>query len=455
MAPSTEESSGPTQFSRKYPRVDLIFNEVSGHSDPKDDLDRIKETLNSYFSDVFVWKTTPELDGRDLAQKAIEDGANILIACGGDGTVAAVATAIKVHKMKKGNGSAKPFETVDVSKEQTGDDIATSEGGNHAVDGEESVIEANDTIVPVHQDGKSDSMITTESMILGVIPRGTANALATALEIPSDVSEAARMIADGPLREIDMPTIPKQDENGSTTDSEVPHSMLLQAGIGLEAKCVEHANRSLKSVLGVFAYTYAGWKALFQSSRFSTDVTLHDVHGSLTFADCTASSEKLELKGMRLQGIAVANTAPPTSVLAQGLGEVRPDDGKLEIVCVHGKNALSMIRTVLSLLLSALVKRRTERFNVLGLRARKATITCNPPQTVVVDGELAGKTPITIELNRDQDKMIVIAPNAGVVKQRHRRRSRAIELFLQTAQVVGTVSIAFVLFQRLRSRKDE
>ena len=36
--------------------------------------------------------------------------------------------------------------------------------------------------------------------------------------------------------------------------------------------------------------------------------------------------------------------------------------------------------------------------NVLGLRAAKVNVVCNPPQKVVVDGEVLGFTPVEVEV---------------------------------------------------------
>lgn len=490
MSQSKTDLDGATEFSHQNPRVDLIFNVVSGHSDPEDDLSKVKNILKQSFLTIRVWRTTPELDGFALAEKALDDGANVLVACGGDGTVAAVATAIKIRASQRQN------DVDDESRDNTATDAdhntANSKGDNfkgnnsnetnnvnnnegdaigdvgspgtaYAIESDQPAenitgTDSNNNEQPAESNSKPNGSQTGKAaLILGVIPRGTANALADALEIPSDVSAAARMIANGPLRRIDIPTIPKSEEETTKTDmseeEDPPHSMLLLAGIGLEAKTVKQADRGLKSILGVLAYMVAGLKALFQHKGFSTDVTLHDVYGSLTFAGATASSQMLQLSNMDLQGVTVANAAPPTSVLAQGVGNVCPDDGKLEVVCVQGKNPFGMIRTVIALLFSGLFRRRIERHNVLGLRARKITISCNPQQSIVVDGELAGKTPITIELEQDGDKIDVIAPKADVVTQRNKRRKISLMRFWQNIRGVFFFAVALTLATRMRHKR--
>ena len=68
---------------------------------------------------------------------------------------------------------------------------------------------------------------------MAIIPRGTANAIATALDIPSDLEAACDIALNGTPRTIDTASC-----NGQP--------MVLLAGIGLEATVVEQASRDLK-----------------------------------------------------------------------------------------------------------------------------------------------------------------------------------------------------------------
>lgn len=428
----TRQPKGPTSFSRSHPRVDLIFNEISGQGDPTSDLKLITSTLSAAFSVIHVWKTTAHHDGFHLAREALASGGTLLVACGGDGTVAAVAAAIKQHV------------------------------GGHAV--------------------------------LGVIPRGTANALSAALHIPMRVSTAAQMIAAGTLRRLDFPTVMPSLPSPSTpsvehTDSRgaaneenahdnngyydavaasgidvvpaatgtpketlsIPKSMLLLCGIGLEANTVRRAHRQLKRTIGSAAYAVAGWETIWQQPKFTCDITMYDVDDALMYARGHVRSEKLVLTGLRLQGVTVANAAPPTSVLAQGIGDVHPDDGLLEVVCINSDHPLSMMGTMLSMLRSSLLRRRETRGNVFGMRARKVEIACWPPQRIVIDGEDAGQTPITIGLCAgDVHSIEVIAPKAGTVNRQNRRISRSLTRLWRNVRGFAMFSLAISLLSRSR-----
>lgn len=71
----------------------LIVNPVAGGGKWKQYRDEVLSRLNEKFK-VTVKETTPEIDGRALAQQAKDEKADIVIACGGDGTLTEVASAL-------------------------------------------------------------------------------------------------------------------------------------------------------------------------------------------------------------------------------------------------------------------------------------------------------------------------------------------------------------------------
>lgn len=237
-----------------------------------------------------------------------------------------------------------------------------------------------------------------------------------------------------------------------------PHSMLLLCGIGLEAETVRAAHRRLKRAVGAAAYALAGLGTIWRQPRFSTTLTLYGVHDDLMFANGTATCDSLTLSGLQVRGVTIANAAPAASVLAQGIGAVRPDDGYLEVVCINSEHPLGMIHTMLSMLASALLRRRERRGNVYGLRAKKVRVECEPPQRIVIDGEEAGVTPICIEL-RDGgargiggDCVDVIAPKAGTVNRRKRRFSRSLVRLWRNARGLALLALGVTLLRRRRCR---
>ncbi|CAN8077096.1 unnamed protein product [Agarophyton chilense] len=362
-------------------RVDVIFNVVSGTRDPDRDLDIVREVLGKSFERVVVWQTTPEKDGRALGVEAIEDGASLLVACGGDGTVTGVAAAI-------------------------------------------------------HQAQNRDSK---RRLVLAAVARGTANAFCTALDIPTDVQRATEMIAGGPVRRVDLPVVEVEGSNGR---------MLLLAGIGLEAKAVKAADRSMKRTFGMLAYGLAGLRSIWRQEKFRTTMVLSEVSDNQAFARGELQAKQVRLKDMYLRGVTVVNAAPATSVLAHGIGAIKPDDGLLEVICVSSNSPWDMVRTMIFQLRCALLRVREPRHGVYGMRARAVRVECWPPQPVVVDGEAVGRTPISVSIGGAQDSVLVVAPAAREVSRRRRRFSLALRRLWRNARGVAMFTTAVVLLRR-------
>ena len=278
----------------------LIFNPVAGQGDSERDLEVIKSCLEPELK-LEILFTTKEVSGGELARQAIKDGAEIIIASGGDGTVSAVAEAL--------------IET---------------------------------------------------DLILGAIARGTANAFVNALGIPDTIEAACETILAGTTKQVD-----------TAMCNDRP--MILLAGVGFEAETVEDADREAKDRLGILAYVLSGLKQLQEFIQFTAKIETED-----------------KVITVKASAITVANAAPPSSVLAHGTAGVIYDDGLLDITILAPQTKAGAIATSIQLLQSAGNNEAVERDGVGYLRSKWVKITTDPPQKVVVDGELIGKTPIEI-----------------------------------------------------------
>ncbi|MEM9975999.1 MAG: methylglyoxal synthase [Cyanobacteria bacterium P01_D01_bin.2] len=199
---------------------------------------------------------------------------------------------------------------------------------------------------------------------LGVIPRGTANAFSVAMGLPTDLRQACEAIAAGNTRVVD-----------AAYCNNIP--MILLAGLGFEAEMVDNANRELKNQLGTLAYVLSGAQQLFAQELFRAKIEI--------------DNQTIEFDTV---AVTVANAAPATSVTAQGFGEVIPDDGLLEITIPIPQTRLQGVNMMATLFTSALVKSQFERDDVVCLRTNRLKVTTEPPQKLVVDGELCEANPI-------------------------------------------------------------
>ncbi|KJH70947.1 YegS/Rv2252/BmrU family lipid kinase [Aliterella atlantica] len=202
---------------------------------------------------------------------------------------------------------------------------------------------------------------------LGIISRGTANAFAAALELPDTIEAACETILGGVTRVVD-----------AARCNDRP--MVLLAGIGFEAETVDRADRRAKNRFGVLAYVMAGIQQLRELESFEAEIETEDKVIKTTAAAVT-----------------VANAAPPTSVLAQGPAGVVFDDGLLDVTVVAPSTRAGAIAASYHLLQTALNESATEREDVGYLRAKRVIIRTDPPQKVVLDGEIIGFTPIDVE----------------------------------------------------------
>ncbi|WP_036478189.1 methylglyoxal synthase [Myxosarcina sp. GI1] len=236
-----------------------------------------------------------------------------------------------------------------------------------------AIAEAANLIIASGGDGTVSSVagaVIGTDIPLGIIPRGTANAFGMALGITQQIAQirrACEIILAGKTRVVD-----------AAYCNDKP--LILLAGVGYEAETIAKADREAKNRWGSLAYIMAGWQQLNEHELFEAEV---EVEG--------------ECKTFEAGAITVANAAPPTSILAQGIGEVVMDDGLLDITIATAETKLQAVTTMLNMLGSALIKTNREHENIVHLRSRKVKIAAKPPQKVVLDGEIIGETPIEIE----------------------------------------------------------
>jgi diacylglycerol kinase family enzyme len=202
---------------------------------------------------------------------------------------------------------------------------------------------------------------------LGIISRGTANAFANALNLPTTIEEACHAIVAGETKVVDIACC-----NGMP--------MVLLVGIGFEAETIEAADREAKNRLGMMAYILAGLQQLRNLQQFEATIEVEDKIITVSAA-----------------GLVVANAAPPTSILTQGSAGVVFDDGLLDLTIASPASPIAALATAFDLLASTLGGRAATRDDVGFLRSRRFKISTEPPQKVAIDGEIVGTTPIEVE----------------------------------------------------------
>lgn len=242
------------------------------------------------------------------------------------------------------------------------------------------------TIVAAGGDGTVSAVAAAilDRALLGVLPLGTSNSFAAALGIPADPAGALAVIASGETRSVDLAYV---------TTSEGRKAMVLHCMIGFHADTISNTTTESKRRWGVLAYAGSAMRQLVNLESFSVvlDTGEHVVK-------CTANA------------VAAANLAPIKTVLAQGPSHVLGDDGLIDVTIIAAQTMLEALATGVHLYRSARNNEPATRENVGSFSARTVTITTDPPQTVLVDGEAFGTTPVRIE--NVHSALRVLAPAA-------------------------------------------
>lgn len=158
------------------------------------------------------------------------------------------------------------------------------------------------------------SALATTSV--GLVPLGTGNDLARALDIPLDAADAARLVRDGQACPIDLI---RDDAGGIVVNA---------AHVGVGADAAEHAGR-LKPRLGPLAYPLGAVRAGMRSTGWRLRV---EVDGTLL----SDSHRKTLMVGIgNGRGIGGGTPLLPRAV---------PDDGLLDVVVSQASSPFARVR---------------------------------------------------------------------------------------------------------------
>ena len=150
-------------------------------------------------------------------------------------------------------------------------------------------------------------------VVIAILPAGTANLLATNLQVPDDLTGAVRVGLHGNRREVDTGSV-----NGE--------HFAVMAGAGFDARMIAAANRAMKDRLGRAAYLYTAVRSLFAPPVTATV----EVDGRRFFVGRVSMVLAAHV-GTILGGVEVLTAA-------------KPDDGLLELCVVTARNPVEWVR---------------------------------------------------------------------------------------------------------------
>jgi YegS/Rv2252/BmrU family lipid kinase len=198
---------------------------------------------------------------------------------------------------------------------------------------------------------------------MAILPGGTANLMSVELGIPKDLEKAATVACDeaSQVRSIDVGQIGDQH-------------FLLRVGLGFAARKVELADRELKDKYGILAYSIAGLKALKDTKRIQYRITI--------------DNELYEGEGLSCLIDNAGNIGIPGVAPVKG---IEVTDGLLDIILIKAPIPSSADTTIITSI-------KTKKDILAHWQGREIKIETDPPQSIQVDGEMLGQTPVSINI---------------------------------------------------------
>jgi diacylglycerol kinase (ATP) len=200
---------------------------------------------------------------------------------------------------------------------------------------------------------------------LAILPGGTANVMARDLGLPLDLIEAATLAVNphSRIRCVDMGQVGEQ-------------TFLLRAGIGFEAEMVEGADRELKDRLGVLAYGLSALQTLANPPLARYRLRLDGVDEEYDGLACVVANS--------------GNLGAADIVLSK---KTDISDGLLDVFVVTETDLPALVS-----LAASVVSGRPDPPALKHWQVREVSIESEPIQAVQLDGELIGKTPVTMKI---------------------------------------------------------
>ena len=203
---------------------------------------------------------------------------------------------------------------------------------------------------------------------LGLLPGGTGNLLARNLNLPVDnLDDALTVALTGQNKRVDVGRL-TVDHSGEDENVE-EHIFLIMAGLGFDAAIMADAPERLKNTVGPLAYTFSAAKNL-RGPQFKVSMKIDD---------------EPELS-RRTRTVVIGNCGKLTGGLVL-MPEAQVDDGWLDAVILSPAGVVGWV-AVAGRLIS---KKRKGHKRVDHHRLKSATIRCDRPQEVQVDGDTMGK----------------------------------------------------------------
>jgi diacylglycerol kinase (ATP) len=256
-------------------------------------------------------------------------------------------------------------------------DLAETQGAGHAIElARDAAALGYRAVCVVGGDGtlaEAATGLAGSSTPLALIPRGTANQVAQNLHIPTELEAAVEVAVNGVPTPMDLGRVGGR-------------AFALVAGAGFDAAVMAAATRPLKERWGFTAYIFAAVKEALSA----TPADFHII----------ADGEELHIRAV---SVMLANMGELyTHLLPFGL-PLAPQptrswqDGLLDVVIVAPRNVTEFP----AILWRAANRRFAGDDRLIHFQAREVSIDAEPCVPVQIDGDAAGRTPVTASVVKD------------------------------------------------------
>jgi diacylglycerol kinase family enzyme len=200
---------------------------------------------------------------------------------------------------------------------------------------------------------------------IGVLRGGTGNLVAGVLGVPRRIGRAVPALLRGRVRRLDL---------GRFDDG---RCFAFAAGLGTDVDMVRDTSAGRKRALGMLAYVVSAARSAWRRREYlvTADVDGVSVTRRVTLAMVANAGA---LFGGRLH---------------VGPG-IRPDDGRLDLCLFSPASFRDVIGITWRVLRGDFSPHRAMRF----IQGRRIRLSSDPPTQVQADGDLGGRTPVTIEV---------------------------------------------------------
>ncbi|GAA2416761.1 diacylglycerol kinase family lipid kinase [Actinomadura vinacea] len=216
---------------------------------------------------------------------------------------------------------------------------------------------------------------------LGVLPLGTTNNFARSLELPLDLAGAVEVLRNGKVADVDVgwfegTTHGAPDDPAGAGAGPSKHIFANMVSLGLSVHVAEHVPHELKRIMGRAAYAVTAARLLPRHEAFDATIRI----GDQTYR--MATHQLNVANGAHHSGRRIARDASP-------------DDRLLAVYRLGDRRRLQLASATARHVLTGPWRSLTEDAFIT---TDHVHIETDPPLDVDVDGEIRGRTPVTIRL---------------------------------------------------------